>query len=275
MKINKDGHVFTIVFTFISTLVLVFPLTLAYVGTKPIADDYWRLQHYVKTLHSLGLPADVKQPAEAKAAYEKLQKYTVGTIAKDSAGKVYVEYAPVDFAAIAADPLKLKLFPDAVEAETLRAAQLVEDGKNPMDAVINKALQDTSYTGNLPVFFYVTEVDGQKRFGGDFTGPGLWGNISLALGVNADGSTVSGLQVLFNVETPGLGGRIGESWFTDQFNGKKPGTGLVFNQAGTSSENGFDAIAGATISSTAVKDTINQRALILLKALIAQKGGTM
>jgi len=256
MKINKDGHVFTIAFTFVCTIVLVFPLTLAYVGTKPIADDYWRLQHYVKTLHSLGLPADVKQPAEARAAYEKLQKFTVGTPAKDSAGTAIVEYAPVDFNAIAQDPTKLKLL-------------------EVSDAVINKALQDNSYTGNLPVFFYITEVDGVKRFAGDFTGPGLWGNVSLAVGVNADGSQISGVQVLFNVETPGLGGRIGESWFTDQFNGLKPGTGLVFNQAGVKADNGFDAISGATITSAAVKDTINQRALILLKALIAQKGGMM
>ena len=256
MKINKDGHVFTIAFTFVCTVILVFPLTLAYVGTKPIADDYWRLQHYVKTLHSLGIAADAKHPAEAKAAYEKLQKFTVGKIVKDTAGKEYVEYAPIDFAAIEKDPSKLVLM-------------------EIKDDVINKALQDTSYTGNLPVFFYVTDVDGQKRFAGDFTGPGLWGNVSLAVGIDSGGTQLTGLQVLFNVETPGLGGRIGESWFTDQFKGKKPGTGLVFNQAGANADNGFDAIAGATITSTAVKDTVNQRALVLLKALITQKGGTL
>jgi len=256
MKFNKDSHVFTIAFTFVCTVVLVFPLTLAYIGTKPIADDYWRVQHIVKTLHSLGLPADVKHPDEARKLYEGLTKYTVGTLGKDSAGREIVQYAPVDFAGIAADPSKLVLL------------QVKDD-------VINKALQDNSYTGNLPVFFYLTTVDGQKRFAGDFTGPGLWGNVSLAVGVNAEGSQLTGMQVLFNVETPGLGGRIGESWFTDQFKDKKPGTGLVFNQAGANTENGFDAIAGATITSTAVKDTINSRALVLLKALIAQKGGQL
>jgi len=256
MKINKDGHVFTIAFTFICTIVLVFPLTLAYVGTKPIADAYWLDQHIIKTLASMGLPADVKDIAKARQDYQKLEKYTIGTPAKDSAGRDIVEYAPIDFAAIAKDPAQLVLLP-------------------VKDEVINKALQDNSYTGNLPVFFYITEVDGQKRFGGDFTGPGLWGNVSLAVGVNADGTQLLGTRVLFNVETPGLGGRIGEPWFTDQFNGLKPGDGLVFNQSGQKAENGFDAIAGATISSQAVKDTINQRALILLKALIAQKGGTL
>ena len=65
MKINKDGHVFTILFTFVSTIVLVFPLTLAYVGTKPIADAYWLDQHVLKTLTSMALPADAKNMAQA------------------------------------------------------------------------------------------------------------------------------------------------------------------------------------------------------------------
>lgn len=269
MKINKDGHVFTIVFTFVCTVVLVFPLTLAYVGTKPIADAYWLDQHILKTLTSMGLPADAAHIDQARQDYQKLEKYTVGTIAKDSAGKVVIEYVPVDFAAIAADPAKLVLLP-------LRDA----NGDNPAlggqkgDDVINKALQDTSYTGNLPVFFYFTDAGGEKRFAGDFTGPGLWGNVSLAIGVNADGSEIRGLQVLFNVETPGLGGRIAEPWFLNQFRGLKTASGVVFNQSGQKAENGFDAIAGATISSQAVKDTVNQRALTLLKAFIVQKGGT-
>jgi len=255
MKINKDNHVFTIVFTFISTIVLVFPLTLAYVGTKPIADNYWRLQHIVKTLHSLGLSADAKNPDQARAEYETLTKYTVGTMGTDNAGHPAVTFGRLDYNAIAQDPSKLQL--------------LKVD-----DSVIDKALQDNSYTGNIPVFFYVTTVDGQQRFGGDFTGPGLWGNVSLAVGVNADGSQIIGTQVLFNVETPGLGGRIGEPWFTGQFAGLKPAaTGLVFNQSGQKVDNGFDAIAGATITSTAVKDIINNHALVLLKALIAQLGG--
>jgi Na+-transporting NADH:ubiquinone oxidoreductase subunit NqrC len=261
MKVNKDSHTFTILFTFFCTIVLVFPLTLVYVGTKPIADKYWLDQHVVKTLASMGLLDDSNPKnidiAKAREDYTKLEKYTVGTLSKDSAGRDIVLYPKsYDYAGIAADSSKLVLLP-------------------VKDDIISKALQDNSYTGNYPVFFYVTEVNGQKRFGGDFTGPGLWGNVALAVGSNADGSQLSGLRVLFNQETPGLGGRIAETWFTGQFKDKKPGSGMVFNKAGSSVDNGFDAIAGATISSTAVKDTVNNKALILLKALIAQKGGTL
>jgi Na+-translocating ferredoxin:NAD+ oxidoreductase RnfG subunit len=255
MKLNKDGHVFTIAFTFVCTIVLVFPLTLAYVGTKPIADAYWLNQHVVKTLHSMGLPADPKNIDQARKDYAGLEKYSVGKYTKDTNGKDVVVFGSLDYTGIAKDPSKLVLL-------------------KVTDADVSKALQDNSYTGNYPVFFYVfTDAQGAKHFGGDFTGPGLWGNIALAVGISADQSQLTGLQVLFNVETPGLGGRIAEGWFTKQFEGLKPANGLVFNQSGAKADNGFDAIAGATISSTAVKDTINNRALVLLKAFIAQKGG--
>jgi|GEM_PF-1193409 Na+-translocating ferredoxin:NAD+ oxidoreductase RnfG subunit len=270
MKINKDGHIFTISFTFFMTVVLVFPLTLAYVGTKPIADAYWLDQHVIKTLASMGLPADAKNIEKAREEYKKLDKYTIGKLAKDSAGKLIVVYDTIDYDAIAKDPTLLHLFP----SDSDRAA--LAEAKMTMDDVVSKALQDNSYTGNIPAFFYVTEADGQKRFGGDFTGPGLWGNVSLAVGSNADLSEISGMRVLFNVETPGLGGRIEEPGFTAQFDKIKPASnvGLVFNHPGTPAPNGFDAISGATITSAAIKDTINQRALVLLKAFVAQKGGS-
>ncbi|MEI8093273.1 MAG: FMN-binding protein [Spirochaetales bacterium] len=259
MKINKDGHVFTIAFTFICTIVLVFPLTLAYVGTKPIADAYWLDQHILKTLTSMALPADAKNIDQARQDYAKLEKFTVGKYVKDTNNKDIVEYAGLDYASIATDPSKL---PTVLKVT---------------DADVSKALQDNSYTGNYPAFFYIyTDAQGAQHYGGDFTGPGLWGNVALAIGISPDQTQLTGMQVLFNVETPGLGGRIAEPWFTGQFAGLKPvaGTGLIFNQSGQKAENGFDAIAGATISSTAVKDTVNQRALVLLKAFIQQKGGS-
>lgn len=231
MKINKDSHLFTIAFTFLATIVLVFPLTLAFMFTKPIADRYWQTQHYVKTLNALGLTADAGHPEEAAAAYKTLKKY-----------KLVDEKAR---------PLVIEPASDEEITRELEAATM----------------------GNMKTFLYVTELDGQFRYAGNFFGPGLWGNVSLAVGVNADSSLLEGLQVLYQVETPGLGGRIGESWFTRQFTGLRPANGLVFNLSGQKKDNGMDAIAGATITSTAVKDIVNNRALPILKGLIARLGG--
>ena len=232
MKINKNSYIFSIVFTFIATVVLVFPLTLANTATKPIADDYWRVQRFVKTLKALGIPADAAQPEQARKQYLALEKFTIGN------GKL-IEVTP---AIIQSSQLK------KVSDEEIDKAEVQGYPYNPL--------------------FYVTTVDGQKRFAGSFTGPGLWGNVTIALGVNQTIDTIQGLQVLYQVETPGLGGRISEKWFTDQFNGLKPGeAGVEFNISGSKKADGFDAITGATITSTAVRDIVNTKALPDLKSL--------
>ncbi|NNM67089.1 MAG: FMN-binding protein [Spirochaetales bacterium] len=262
MKINKNSYIFSIVFTFIATFVLVLPLTLAYTATKPIADNYWRLQHYVKTLRSLGLPSSAAQAQEAKNAFESLDKYQVipASLAAQDSQDYSVVQANVTGALAQAARAGLTGPFDLVQIKNVK--------------VIFQALQDSSATGNLPTFFYITNLNGQKRYAGNFTGPGLWGNVTLAVGVNQDSSQIEGVQVLYNVETPGLGGRINEKGFQAQFANLTPIDGQVeFNPNGQKKPDGFDAITGATITSTAVKDIINNRALPELKAFIAQMGG--
>ncbi len=57
---------------------------------------------------------------------------------------------------------------------------------------------------------------------------------------------IKGIKVLEQQETPGLGAKIAESWFEDQFKEKKI-EDLIIGK-------GIDAISGATISSKAVTD---------------------
>jgi Na+-transporting NADH:ubiquinone oxidoreductase subunit C len=55
------------------------------------------------------------------------------------------------------------------------------------------------------------------------TNPGLWGPITAILAADPKAERVRGLEILEQQETPGLGGRIGEAWFTAQFAGEKVG----------------------------------------------------
>jgi Na+-translocating ferredoxin:NAD+ oxidoreductase subunit G len=82
---------------------------------------------------------------------------------------------------------------------------------------------------------------------------GYAGHFSVMFGVNPDGS-VNKVQVLESAETPGLGSKAGTPDFADQFNGKMPGefTFKVVKDGGN-----VDAITGATITSRAVCDCIN------------------
>lgn len=88
------------------------------------------------------------------------------------------------------------------------------------------------------------------------TGPGLWGEITAAVGLDAGLSSLTGVDFLRQSETPGLGARISEKWFTDQFRGKK-GPLTSVGEGEPAAENQFEAITGATITSGAVLGILN------------------
>jgi electron transport complex protein RnfG len=96
-----------------------------------------------------------------------------------------------------------------------------------------------------------------------YTLKGFSGNISLMTGFKPDG-TIINITVLEQKETPGLGTKMTEEEFKDQFNGVNPATIdlKVKKDGGT-----VDAITAATISSRAFCDAV-QRAFNTL-----QKGG--
>ncbi|MBN1327380.1 MAG: FMN-binding protein [Candidatus Cloacimonetes bacterium] len=57
-------------------------------------------------------------------------------------------------------------------------------------------------------------------YGFNISGSGLWGSIHMIIAVTPDFQEIIKLDILDQNETPGLGGRITESWFKDQFSGK-------------------------------------------------------
>ena len=88
-------------------------------------------------------------------------------------------------------------------------------------------------------------------------GAGLWGTITAVVGLTPDCSEVTGVTFVDHNETPGLGARISEDWFKRQFRGKAGRLTTVPEGTGTLSSREFDAITGATITSTAVRDIMN------------------
>ena len=97
-----------------------------------------------------------------------------------------------------------------------------------------------------------------------YTKKGFSGNINLMAGFKPDGSIVN-ITVLEQKETPGLGTKMTEPQFKDQFNDKNP---VQFNLKVKKDGGQVDAITAATISSRAFCDAV-QRAYNTL-----QKGGS-
>lgn len=103
--------------------------------------------------------------------------------------------------------------------------------------------------------FYTSE-DG--LIGYEFVGPGLWGPIEGFIVLEADLMTISAIRVRYNIETPGLGGIIGEQWYLDKYIGKAFTPEIVVKRdADMSISNEIDAITGATGTSSAFMKIMN------------------
>jgi Na+-transporting NADH:ubiquinone oxidoreductase subunit C len=90
-----------------------------------------------------------------------------------------------------------------------------------------------------------------------FTGNGLWGSISGYIAFSPAVDTILGIDFTSHSETPGLGGRIDEAWFKEQFRGLSVSgdNPIVYRP----SEGGnVDAITGATLTSNSVSAIVNQ-----------------
>lgn len=96
-----------------------------------------------------------------------------------------------------------------------------------------------------------------------YTNSGFSGNIKLMAGFKPDGSILN-ISVLEHKETPGLGTKMADPEFKDQFNDKNP---AEFELRVKKDGGPVDAITAATISSRAFCDAV-QRAYNTL-----QKGG--
>jgi len=93
------------------------------------------------------------------------------------------------------------------------------------------------------------------------SGSGYSGVISMLIGINID-YTIRDVAVLSHTETPGLGSKITEEAFTAQF------IGLGTDEIVLSKDNGkIDAITGATISSRAVTEAIQEKMIETVERL--------
>jgi len=102
-------------------------------------------------------------------------------------------------------------------------------------------------------------------------GPGFWGPVYALAAVNTEATRLLGVSFYRHSETPGLGGRISEDWFSGQFedlslelseNGKQYFT--LTPEGDNKAENELDAITGASRTSDAVELFLNRELKIVI-----------
>lgn len=91
-----------------------------------------------------------------------------------------------------------------------------------------------------------------------YEGNGFQGKIRLICGLSEDLEKITALEILEQVETPGLGTKVTEAPFTDQFKQLQTSPGVNWVKGIPPSQpNEIQVITGATISSKAVVNIIN------------------
>ena len=131
--------------------------------------------------------------------------------------------------------------------------------------IFNKRVTSRDVEGNTIYIAAAEEGKSVEGYAIGLQGPGFWGPVYGMMGLSPQLDRVLGIAFYKHSETPGLGGRITESWFIDQFKGKAipdmqggkqpffhlkaPGTAKAANEV--------DAITGATGTSMAVERLIN------------------
>ena len=110
---------------------------------------------------------------------------------------------------------------------------------------------------------FVTEIYTAKA-GGNVVGyavkavpKGFGGTIDVVVGIGTDG-IIQGIKVGNNTETPGLGKNSATPKFQNQFKGKAWDNTINVIKSGTPKDNEIAAVSGATITSRAVTDGVNQ-----------------
>lgn len=89
-------------------------------------------------------------------------------------------------------------------------------------------------------------------------GQGYQDKIKILGVINKSGTTLKGIEIIDSKETPGLGARIGEEFFTSQFKNLKVFPSIQLTQKEKVKNNQVKAITGATVSSTAVVNILNK-----------------
>ena len=117
-------------------------------------------------------------------------------------------------------------------------------------------VKQTTISG-VEMYEYASAAGESIAYAVPFTGPGLWGSISGYLGVSSELDHITGLVFTDQSETPGLGGRIDELVYREQFRDLSitTGTTLTYGEQGGGQ---IDAITGATSTSNSVLRILNQ-----------------
>ena len=145
---------------------------------------------------------------------------------------------------------KDKIAQIAIQAETQAKTAVFPEAKTFSDAK-TVDVNGTSYT------YYDAQDDSGKIVGYVFsiTTKSYGGDLSAMVGVSAETDKITGVEITAINDTPGLGLKVNSEDFLSQYTDR---TGTIGVNKNESTDTEIQAVSGATISSKAVTNAVNQ-----------------
>ena len=256
MAINRDNNVYTIVFA--TVMVVIVGGLLAFIASslRPLQKANETNEKMQNILQAIGL--EEMRDLQRDEAGAIFNDYVKRRITINYKGEILSDKTAAD----AIDPQdKLDAFNIDLRKEYSRYVKPILSKNKGDDAAIKAALK-ASENIHFPIF--VCENDGETTYVLSASGKGLWDDIWGYVGLKSDLSTINGTVFDHKQETAGLGSKINEAWFEDQFIGKtitengtfvsidvkKPGNDLNNHQV--------DGISGATFTGVGVDEMLTR-----------------
>lgn len=139
------------------------------------------------------------------------------------------------------------------------------DDAKAIEETFNKYIEEEEIEGET--IYMVKEGGETKAYAFPIGGTALWGTVEGYAAISADNTKLLGIDFVSHSETPGLGGRISEEPFKEQFRGldlanAKDGEYIVYRPAPNGN---VDSIAGATLTSKSVSRFLNDNIYDFIK----------
>lgn len=137
---------------------------------------------------------------------------------------------------------------EAAVSEEARKEVLDAEAFNVVDGFNNDTIIDVyeGVKGNDIIGYAITTAT-----------PAYGGNISVITGISKEGK-ITGIKVVKHNETPGLGANATSLDWQSQFKGKSTSEEVVVVKSAPSNDNEIQALTGATITSKAVSNGVNE-----------------
>ena len=272
MAMNKESNAYTLIFAVIMVVVIGGLLAFVAESMKPAIKANRENEKKQNILQAIGVDfeellktgeeADTANPyidLDRSMAQEIFYKYVTRRITLSYGGEILSDL-PSD--SIIRSNNKMDAFNIDLRKEyKLYGKKVIKKHKGDPDGLIAGMREEDRI--HYPLF--VCEHDGATFYVIPAVGTGLWDDVWGYLGLQSDCATINGSVFDHAAETPGLGSKVTEDWFQDQFIGKrlrdeagkpaelrvrKPGNELGIHEV--------DGISGATFTGAGVAEMLKR-----------------